>query len=108
MPKYIANASNPVSPLKKIIGIKTKDELEATIREFAAENNYMVDEDALAMVLKGLQANYQKYSGYYCPCRRVKLGDPAYLAAITCPCTSVHDDIVLAGCCHCRLYWKTT
>jgi ferredoxin-thioredoxin reductase catalytic subunit len=86
---------------------KTPEELEEGIREFAEEHNYVVDEEALGMVVKGLQANYQKHGSYYCPCRRVKPDDPAYLLAITCPCASVHDDIAMAGCCQCRLYWKT-
>ncbi|HMF33047.1 MAG TPA: ferredoxin-thioredoxin reductase catalytic domain-containing protein [Candidatus Lokiarchaeia archaeon] len=87
---------------------RSPEEIEEQIRAFAAEYDYVIDEEALRTVIKGLQVNYSKYGGYYCPCRRIKPEDPTYLATITCPCLSVHEDIATSGCCHCRLYWTKT
>ena len=85
---------------------KTKQEIIDGIRKVAQKRDYEVIEDNLDTIVKGLIKNYEKYGGYYCPCRLVK-DDDEWKKKITCPCIFLDNEIKENDICHCRLYRAT-
>lgn len=85
----------------------SKQEIIEGIRKVAEDRGYEVVEENLEIIVKGLIRNFEKYGGYYCPCRLVK-DDDGWKKKITCPCDFLDDEIAKDGICHCRLYRKMT
>jgi len=83
-----------------------KDSIIASIRSFAAKQGYFLREKTLIQTVTGLLARKEKYGKLYCPCRRVKVEDPAYCTKIECPCAYVHAEVATKGHCQCMLYWR--
>lgn len=85
----------------------SKTELKKRIYRVAQKRGYEVMESNLDTVINGLLKQFEKYGGYYCPCRVVPKSEKER-KKIACPCIYLDEEIAANGICHCRLYKQKT
>lgn len=83
-----------------------KERIRERINTVASERGYRVNEDVVALIIKGLFKRWEKYGVCYCPCRVVSSEDEKFNKSIICPCFFLDKEIEESGKCHCGLYLR--
>lgn len=86
----------------------TKEDLTEWAEKYASSNGWRVnaDPEKLAVIIRGLLRNKERFGERYCPCR-IKSGDREKDRGIICPCIYHRDEIEQDGQCHCNLFFRT-
>lgn len=85
---------------------ENEEEMRAWAEAEAESNGIRLnpDERQLAVVLRGLVRNRERFGERYCPCR-IRTGDPEKDQQIICPCIFRDEELKADGRCHCNLFF---
>jgi ferredoxin-thioredoxin reductase catalytic subunit len=85
----------------------TAEDLTTWASRYASSNGWRLndDQDKLAVVIRGLLRNKERFGERYCPCR-IRSGDSGRDRDIICPCIFHRDEIEQDGQCHCNLFFR--
>ncbi|HOT94874.1 MAG TPA: ferredoxin-thioredoxin reductase catalytic domain-containing protein [Methanoregulaceae archaeon] len=85
---------------------ENEEEMRAWAEAEAESNGIRLnpDERQLAVVIRGLVRNRERFGERYCPCR-IRTGDPEKDQQIICPCIFRDEELKADGRCHCNLFF---